>query len=315
MTNVLAPPTRQQFFNNAGLFNAGGFVYTYAAGTSTPIVTYTSTGAPNTNPIILDARGSCDIWMIPNVGYKLLVTDPAGNTLTGYPIDNIYNSQLITLYGGVDTGAANAYIVSFTSNFTSLANGIVLYFIASNTNTGPSTLTVNSFGTQPIISQSGIALTPAQILGGQAVGVMYYNGNWLLISSPSQVPYASAFIAGVTGGVNGPLTCPYSISGASVNITLPYCAFTSTTAQFTLTGLPTSLQPVSNKVVPIAVMQNNGVSISNASASLLPAIAPTVITFNVAANASGWTASGTKGIGYLSGALFQIGVTLAYNLL
>ena len=42
----LSPNAKQQFFDANGNPLAGGKVYTYAAGTTTPIVTYTdSTGA------------------------------------------------------------------------------------------------------------------------------------------------------------------------------------------------------------------------------------------------------------------------------
>src|SRR5690606_10239699 len=42
----------------------GYYVYTYQPGTSTPKATYTDhTGTtPNTNPIVLDARGEANIW-------------------------------------------------------------------------------------------------------------------------------------------------------------------------------------------------------------------------------------------------------------
>ena len=46
-----------QFFNNNGIPLAGGLLYTYAAGTSTPLATYTtfSGNISNSNPIILDS--------------------------------------------------------------------------------------------------------------------------------------------------------------------------------------------------------------------------------------------------------------------
>ena len=44
---------------------SGGKVYTYAAGTTTPLTTYTDyTGnTANSNPVILDSRGECNIWL------------------------------------------------------------------------------------------------------------------------------------------------------------------------------------------------------------------------------------------------------------
>ena len=67
---------------------SGGEVYTYAAGTLTPLATYKSKAefAQNTNPIILDANGQADIW-ITNAAYRIIVKDSDGNTL--YDIDNV----------------------------------------------------------------------------------------------------------------------------------------------------------------------------------------------------------------------------------
>lgn len=67
-----------QFFDNNGDPLAGGKLYTYNAGTTTPAVTYTSsTGTiPNTNPIILDSAGrpASEIWMPEAATYKFVLT-------------------------------------------------------------------------------------------------------------------------------------------------------------------------------------------------------------------------------------------------
>lgn len=89
MSNILLPLTRQQFFGNTGEPLAYGLVYTYAAGTTTPVTTYNASGGTNPNPVVLDFRGMCDLWGILNQGYKINVTDSAGNQIPGWPIDNI----------------------------------------------------------------------------------------------------------------------------------------------------------------------------------------------------------------------------------
>ena len=307
----LSPLLVQKFFDNNGAPLAGGKLYTYQAGTNTPVPTYTnSTGSTaNTNPLVLNARGECNVWVLPNTGYKFVLQDSLSNTI--YTVDQVFNGVLTTLFGGVDTGIANAYVLNYAAPYASLSNGIIVYFVAANTNTGASTLNVNSLGVVPILNQNGNPLSPGQIVQGGITAVLYYNGNWLLTSSTGSVPQSGSFSATVQGGSQAPLTCTYSVSGQNVNINLPYCAFTSTATTFSLTGLPTALQPATTKVVPIAVMQNNGAYITNANAFLNSS---NVITFNVAASSGGWTATGVKGIGYLSGPT-QIGVTLAYNLL
>ena len=74
---ILSPSPKLQFFTNTGVPLAGGFLYTYAAGTTTPLVTYTdSTGlVANTNPVILDSRGEASIWLSV-VAYKFTLATP-----------------------------------------------------------------------------------------------------------------------------------------------------------------------------------------------------------------------------------------------
>lgn len=68
-----------QFFTDDGVPLSGGKLYTYAAGTTTPLTTYTSRTAdtPNTNPIILDAAGRTpqQIWSTEGLLYKYVIKD------------------------------------------------------------------------------------------------------------------------------------------------------------------------------------------------------------------------------------------------
>jgi hypothetical protein len=67
-----------QFFDDDGLVVANGFLYTYLAGTDTPVETYTDSdlAVPNDNPIELDASGRCVIYMDPALGaIKLILQD------------------------------------------------------------------------------------------------------------------------------------------------------------------------------------------------------------------------------------------------
>ena len=66
----------------------GGQLFTYAAGTTTPLATYKdSLGiTPNTNPVILDANGQCDLWLGP-LPYKLVLKDSLGNLL--WSVDSV----------------------------------------------------------------------------------------------------------------------------------------------------------------------------------------------------------------------------------
>ena len=71
-----------QFFTNGGVPLNGGYLYIYAAGTTTPVTSYTTiTGnIANTNPIQLDSSGRVanEIWLTGGSLYKFKLTDSTG---------------------------------------------------------------------------------------------------------------------------------------------------------------------------------------------------------------------------------------------
>lgn len=81
-----------QFFTTTGLPLAGGLIYTYQAGSSTPLATYSDNGGvyANTNPIVLgtDGRPQTEIWLTYGYNYKFVLQDSSYNTIQTY--DNIY---------------------------------------------------------------------------------------------------------------------------------------------------------------------------------------------------------------------------------
>ena len=80
-----------QFFDNNGIPLAGGLLYTYAAGTSTPLATYTTQQATilNSNPIVLDSAGRVpnEIWLTSTYAYKFVLTNSLGAQVWSY--DNL----------------------------------------------------------------------------------------------------------------------------------------------------------------------------------------------------------------------------------
>ena len=84
---ILLPQPKFHATDDDGNPLVGGKLYAYVAGTSTPKDTYTDygLGTANTNPVILDARGECDLWGDGN--YKLTLTD--ANDVQIWSVDNI----------------------------------------------------------------------------------------------------------------------------------------------------------------------------------------------------------------------------------
>lgn len=63
------PTGKQQFFDINGKPLVGGMVYNYVVSTNTLLTTYQDSALtiPNTNPVILDARGQCSMYATGNI--------------------------------------------------------------------------------------------------------------------------------------------------------------------------------------------------------------------------------------------------------
>lgn len=82
-----APPLKFRAPGSDGLALVGGLLYTYAAGTTTPKSSYTTPAGDvaNTNPIVLDARGECNLWL--DGAYKFELRTALGVLI--WTIDNV----------------------------------------------------------------------------------------------------------------------------------------------------------------------------------------------------------------------------------
>ena len=118
-----------QFFDNNGVPLSGGLIYTYAAGTTTPQATYTtSTGnIAHSNPIVLDAAGRVpggEIWLL-FLTYKFVLKTSAGITIATY--DNIAGGSGQTIENFTGTGTQTTFVLgnSVNENATNVyINGI-----------------------------------------------------------------------------------------------------------------------------------------------------------------------------------------------
>jgi len=103
-----------QFFDNSGVPLTGGKLYTYAAGTTTPAATFTSSSGNtnHTNPIILDSAGrisgSSEVWLTNGLSYKFVLKTSVDVQL--WSADNIFgindfNSLTPIVYNATGTGS------------------------------------------------------------------------------------------------------------------------------------------------------------------------------------------------------------------
>ena len=129
----------QQFFTNAGVPLAGGKIYTYGAGGSTPQATYTTSAGniAHSNPIVLDAAGRVagggEIWLTSNLAYKFQIETSAGTIIQ--TLDNVG--------GGVDGATLAGSGGSALIGFLQAGSGAVLRTAQSKMR---DTVSVKDFG-------------------------------------------------------------------------------------------------------------------------------------------------------------------------
>ena len=122
-----------QFFDNNGNPLSGGKLFTYAAGTTTNQVTYTSFSGntAHTNPIVLDAAGrvpgSSEVWLIIGASYKFIAKTSTDVQLwSADNITGIAGAGLVQNFAG--TGSQTVFILSnapFNENTTNVyVNGV-----------------------------------------------------------------------------------------------------------------------------------------------------------------------------------------------
>lgn len=300
MPNVLTPNAKQQFFDNNGAPLVSGRLFTYAAGTSTKLATKVSAaGADNANPIVLNFRGECDLWIPPNIAYKYVLAPPGSDdppTQSISTVDQVVNSQLITLYGGVDTGSVNAYIITFTANFSAYTDGIVIYWIPSHTNTGPSTINVNGLGAINIVNADGSALAASSIQANVPAIILYKGGTFTLVTSISSTQTGGTFTATIFGCTTAPTkTVTWAKSGRIASLVVPSTGvLVSNSTSFGMTGLPSNLQLAigATSVVVYGILAvDNGVTTYAAGSVFISAASGSL---NFEWKGSTWTNSGNK---------------------
>jgi hypothetical protein len=123
-----------QFFTNNGAPLNAGKIYTYQAGSSTPLATYTSnTGlVANANPIILgtDGRPANQIWLTDGFFYKFILKDSDDVTIQTY--DNLYG--IIGTAPTPPTPLPSGAIILWSGSIGSIPAG---YYLCNGSNGTP----------------------------------------------------------------------------------------------------------------------------------------------------------------------------------
>jgi hypothetical protein len=207
----LTPTPKQQIYGSDGNPLVGGKIYTYAAGTTTPLATYTDAGAgtANTNPIILNSLGQANIWLAPSSSYKFSVYTSADVLL--YTVDNItapidYLSLVTSLASPPPIGST----APNTGAFTTLAATTATITTVNATTVNATTITATGTVTAETLTfEGGGSMTKPSEAGIQSLTATVAANALTVTLNPAVLDFRSTTL---TSGVPVSRTIPSAIS-------------------------------------------------------------------------------------------------------
>lgn len=269
-TVILAPVFKQQLFDQAGRPLAFGCVSTFESGTTTPLGTYTdSTGATlNTNPVILSAGGSANIWLKAGQSYSIRVKSSGGTQCasgtTQYTVDGVgggasvltTNVAFSTNPTFVDVAQVQLFTFTLTGNAVSLPlsvvgvtpPGIIIWQITQDSS-GAHTFTwpANVVGGAPIGLAANQVTTQMFIWNGTDATAI---GPAVTGTGPSLSADTLALATSISIGGGSPLLTSNTSGSGSICLTTGCTLTTPTITNPTVTtgsfSTPTITSPVIN---------------------------------------------------------------------
>jgi hypothetical protein len=227
----LSPLFNGQTMFNGNLPLAGGKIYTYQAGSSTPLTTYTTVNGTiaQANPIVLNSTGklSSELWLLYGYSYKFVLEDASSNVINTY--DNI--AGIITSIPATAPTLPTGVILIWSGSTGSIPSG---YVICDGTNGTPDLR--NSF-----VVGAGSTYAVAAT-GGTADAVVVTHTHTATVTDPGHT-HTGSYLSGTPASSGfGPTTTapaqfsnPISIPTATTGITV---ANTSTGVSGTNANLP-----------------------------------------------------------------------------
>ena len=178
---ALAPAPKAQFFDANGAPLVGGKLYSYAAGTTTPLATYTDQGGstPNANPVILDSRGEASVWLGTSGPYKLRLTSATDVDI--WTVDDIYSEGALSMQELLSSSGSS--LVGFIQAGTGATSRTVQAKLRDVVN-------VSDFG---VLSTSGAAASANTALIQAALDACEASGS-VLVGVPGTFPINSTLI-------------------------------------------------------------------------------------------------------------------------
>lgn len=220
MASVLLSPygIGQQFFDDNGVPLAGGLIYTYQAGSSTPLVTYTTNGGTiaNANPIVLDAAGRVpqEIWLLTGFSYKFVLQN--ADAVLIQTLDNIY--PILQNAPASAPAIPSGGIILWSGSTGSVPAG---WFLCDGTNGTPNlrnSFIIGAGDTYAVNATGGTADAVVVTHTHTATSVVTDPGHFHEVYVPSYMVQGGGQNAGVqTTGVSGTKTTGITVATTNAN--------------------------------------------------------------------------------------------------
>ena len=313
-----------QLFDNQGRVLAGGKIYTYIGGTTTPMATFIDNTdlVTNPNPIILDSAGRPpnEIWLEEGIATKFVLTDSTGNVLGTW--DNVAGVNDITTFNTTtewaNTNLTPSYIggtsFSVPGNNTAVfpinrrvqiaqtGGTIYGYVTAASFGSGVTTVTIQPDST---VVNSGISAVMIGLLQSDVAKISVPQ-QYLACNAPLSVASAATTAIGAALSANVTVTGTVTIT-AFDTVLAGIVRLVKFSDALTLTHNGTSLiLPGAANIVTAAGDQaifrslgsGNWECISYQRAATYPGGFPsgTRVAFNQTAAPTGWTKDTTAGL-------------------
>ena len=247
MPAPLIPP-KFRAFTQAGLPLNGGLLYSYAAGTTTPLSTYpTSADAAaatnaNANPTVLDANGEANVWL-GSSSYKFVLKDSAG--VTQWTVDSVSESGVSTAASTTSEwllyGAAPTYISA--TSFSVAGDQTATFEISRRLKSAVTAGTTYSTITAATFAAAATTVTVKNTSGtlDSGMSAVYYS---LLDANNVSVPQFGGLAMQASNGIAMTSTVEQPINSTNFTITTsgdPLNEFTAADGRYTAkkTGLYT----------------------------------------------------------------------------
>jgi len=211
---------------------AGGFIKTYAAGTTTPLQTYqTSTGTGWGTTITLDSTGRVpgEIWLPNGVAYKFVLQDSSGNVIPNGTLDNLYGiNDTSQLSSNATEWIASGFTPTYssTTQFTTTGNSTATFTVGrriqetDSNGTFYGVVTASSYASIPNTTTVTVTIDAGGVLhtGMTAVNVSFIDANGTSNLLPGALTAAGLnstgnLSASGTSTLTGAVAAPGGITG------------------------------------------------------------------------------------------------------